>query len=270
MGELENRMRMYELDKKLPINIPIIVRIDGRGFTKLTRGMKEPYDEEFISMMNEIAIKVCRSVQHCRMAYIQSDEISFLIYQKNWDEEGWFSNKVEKMCSIISSMASSIATKWVIEKYPDKNPIVCFDARANVYPSKEVVNYFIWRQFDWERNSLFMLASTYYSAKELMYKKNEEQHEMIFNAGDNWNKYSTHIKRGRTCIKVKTNKYIDNEHFQGEVDRTIWVIDNDIPQFSKYKDYIFSKLNHDWDDVEAENIDYIDYDDIIAERELND
>lgn len=267
MGVLEDRLRCYEIDKRLPINMPIIVRIDGRAFTKFTRGMERPFDENFISMMNEIAIKVCSSVQNCRFAFIQSDEISFLLYQKNWEEDGWFSNKVEKICSVISSLASSIATRWCIENYPDKNPIVSFDARANVYPSKEVVNYFIWRQYDWERNSLFMVASSYYSPKELMYKKNFEQQEMIFQAGDNWNNYKTYLKRGRCCIKVRTRKFIQNKQFEGEVDRTMWVIDNEIPEFAKCKEYVFSKLDNDYDELNAQDFDYTDYDDIKTERE---
>jgi len=246
MKEFEARMRSYELSTFLPSNMPIIIRIDGRSFKKFTRGMERPFDEGFIEMMNEIAKEICRGIQFCRMAYLQSDEISFLVYQKDLDNTGWFNNKIEKMCSVISSKASSIATKWVMDNIPDKNPIVSFDARANVYPIKEVSNYFIWRQKDWERNSLFMVARSYYSSKELKYKKSFEQQDMVFKAGDNWDNYSTYLKRGRCCIKVRTTEFVKNEQFEGEVERSRWIIENEIPQFVKNRDFIMNKLDDDF------------------------
>ena len=224
MKEFEARMRSYELSNVLPRNMPIIIRVDGRTFKKFTRGMERPFDEKFIEMMNVVAMGICKDIQNCRMAYLQSDEINILVYQKDLDNIGWFANKVEKMCSIISSKASSIATKWVMENIPDKNPIVSFDVRVNVYPIEEVSNYFIWRQKDWERNSLYMVARSYYSSKELKYKKSADQQEMVFNAGDNWDKYATYLKRGRCCVKVRTSEFVKNDNFEGEVERSRWII----------------------------------------------
>ena len=244
MKEFETRMRSYEINTILPSNMPIIIRIDGRAFSRFTMGMDKPFDEKFIEMMNLVAQKVCEDIQGCKMAYIQSDEISFLVYQTNLDADNWFSNKIEKMCSIVSSKASSVATKWIIENIPDKNPIVCFDARANTYPMKEVANYFIWRQKDWERNSLFMVASSYFSAKALRNKNKSDQNDMIFSKGDNWNDYKTYLKRGRCCVKVKRNIFIENEKFTGEVERTYWEIDNEIPIFTQDRNYILTKLEN--------------------------
>lgn len=256
MKEFESRMRDYEINNLLPKNMPIIIRIDGRTFRRFTSGMDKPFDEKFIEMMNNIAIKLCKEIQHCRMAYIQSDEISFLVYQKNIDTDGWFSNKIEKMCSVISSKASSIATKYIMEYMPERlKYTISFDARVNVYPVKEVANYFIWRQKDWERNSLFMIASSYYSPKELMYKKKNDQHNMIHNAGDNWDRYPVYLKRGRCCVKIKTLEYIENDHFQGEVEKSRWIINNIIPEFTKDRNYILSKLAVDFDEVSHSGID---------------
>lgn len=233
----------------LPSNLPIIIRVDGRTFKKFTRGMERPFDLKFIEMMNEIAMGLCKDIQNCRMAYLQSDEINILVYQRDMDSMGWFGNKVEKMCSVISSKASSIATKWVMENMPDRNPIVSFDARVNVYPIKEVSNYFVWRQKDWERNSLYMVARSYYSSKELKYKKSPEQQEMVFQAGDNWDKYATFLKRGRCCVKIKTLELVKNDKFEGEVARSRWVIDNDIPIFTQNVGYILNKLDNDCNQV---------------------
>lgn len=238
---LEDRMRSYEKDMALTSNLPVIIRIDGRTFSRFTRGMDKPFDLNFIEMMNEIALGLCNDMQNCRLAYLQSDEISFLLYQRI-DSEAWFGNKVQKLCSIASSRASSIATRWVMENIPEKNPVVSFDARANIYPLKDVVNYFIWRQRDWERNSLFMVASSYYSAKKLNNKNKSDQNEMIFQKDDNWNNYPTSLKRGRCAIRETTVEFVENENFTGEVERSRWVIDNDIPIFTQDRDYIEERL----------------------------
>ena len=136
-----------------------------------------------------------------------------------------------------------------MENIPDKNPIVSFDVRVNVYPIEEVSNYFIWRQKDWERNSLYMVARSYYSSKELKYKKSADQQEMVFNAGDNWDKYATYLKRGRCCVKVRTSEFVKNDNFEGEVERSRWIIDNDIPIFTQNREYITDKLNDNYDQI---------------------
>ena len=47
---LEDRMRSYEMDNRLPPNMPVIIRIDGRAFSKFTRGMDKPFDQGFIGL----------------------------------------------------------------------------------------------------------------------------------------------------------------------------------------------------------------------------
>jgi len=71
-----------------------------------------------------------------------------------------------------------------------------FDSRVFIIPySEEVVNYFIWRQKDSERNSLSMLAQSYYSSKELDKKNCNEMQEMLFQKGINWNNVEIMLKR---------------------------------------------------------------------------
>ena len=196
---------------------------------------------EFIQMMNDIAINLCNDIQNCRLAYLQSDEISFLMYQR--PESGpWFGNKIQKLCSTTASRAASVATRWAATYRPEIKTTVSFDARANVYPLNDVVNYFVWRQQDWERNSLFMVASSYYSAKQLKNKGKSDQHDMIFQKGDNWNEYPTTLKRGRCIVKETFTEFVNNEHFAGDVERSRWVIDDDIPIFTKDRNYIEERL----------------------------
>lgn len=249
---LEDRMKYYEQGTcpLLPENIPVILRLDGRAFHTLTRGLEKPYDNNFIDFMNAIAITLCdNEIQNARMAYLQSDEISILIY-KGVMSGSWFKNDVQKMVSISASHASSFAIRYDRASKQIFSPHnIIFDSRVFLIPEKDVCNYFVWRQRDWERNSLHMLARKYYSQKQLNQKSCSDMHEMIFKQGANWNKLPIYLRRGRCVVptikKVHVTKEETKGNFEGEVDRTVWIVDNKIPIFTKDRNYINKFLEVD-------------------------
>lgn len=245
--ELEDRMKNYEKKYELSINIPVIIRIDGRAFHTLTRGMNKPFDETFINMMNIIGLGLCEEIQNCRLAYLQSDEINFLIYNRI-ESDTWFGNEIQKMSSISASLAAAIAAKYIAENFPEKSKAnIAFDSRAFLVPEKDVGNYFLWRQQDWERNSLQMLARKYYSQKHMQNKCREDMHDMLHDKGDNWNNLPTYLKRGRCIVKKEQKIMINNDHFQGEVLRNNWIVDLEIPIFTENMNYIFNRLKDNKD-----------------------
>ncbi len=234
---LGNRMKSYEQKHNLPSNIPVIIRIDGRAFHTLTRGMKKPFDLNFIIMMDAIGQELCKEIQGCRLAYLQSDEISFLVLN-NPEADTWFGNEIQKICSVSSSIASSIATTFLKEKIDKGLKFVSFDSRAFIIPKEDVVNYFIWRQKDWERNSLQMFSRSYFTQKELEGKKKEDMHDMLHNTGQNWNDLDTYLKRGRCVIKDET-KFFVNEDI---ITKNKWKLDHNIPIFTENREYINRRL----------------------------
>ena len=49
-----DRMKTYESQANnlsLIPNLPVIVRLDGKGFSKYTSGLNKPYDERFTQLM---------------------------------------------------------------------------------------------------------------------------------------------------------------------------------------------------------------------------
>jgi len=254
---LGDRMKSYEdvFRASLPIRMPVILRIDGKAFHSYTRGCKRPVDEGLVECMNDTAIELCKRVQGCQLAYVQSDEISLLVtnYQEV-DTQSWFDNNLLKMVSISAAIASVTFTMnsgkiWgedvfdtavgEIAAFPKMKPAY-FDSRAFVMPKEDVCNYFIWRQQDATRNSVQMLARTLYSHKQLEGKNNSELQELCFQKGHNWNNCPTPQKRGRCIVKTKTLKQGTNPK-TGEVfmaERSDWVVDNEIPIFSQDRDYI--------------------------------
>jgi len=237
MKDLADRMKKYEsvTKSRLIDNLPAILRIDGRAFHSLctsSRGFERPFDDEVISMMNEVAIRMCNEVQGVRLAYIQSDEISFLLYTP-WPSQSWFGGNIQKIVSIAAAYASATATWYCTRNHARmwKLPIQ-FDARTFQIPNAdETLNYFYWRQKDWERNSVSMLAQSLYSHRELLGKNKATLHDMIHDKGQNWADLPTHLKNGRCIKKFK------------ELDRSqSWLLDNEIPIFTQERDYILNTI----------------------------
>jgi len=247
---LGNRMKDYENVSRIYLTkkSPIIIRIDGKAFHTLTKKMNRPFDDDLIYAMQQTAIYLCKNVMGCKLAYIQSDEISLLLtdYEKI-ESQTWFGNNLQKMVSVAASMATmafnealygSLITEFIggtgerMEILADAvSKGAMFDARAFVLPKDEVCNYFIWRQQDAVRNSIQMVAQANFSSKELDGKSQRDCLEMLLNRGVDWNNYPTTKQRG-SCI-VKSYEFKNGEHL-----RSVWTVDENTPLFVEERRYI--------------------------------
>lgn len=231
----ENRTRY-----SLPRRTYTIIRLDGKSFHTFTRGMKKPYDEDLMDVMNETAKYLCENIQGCQMAYTQSDEISLLLTDfEKITTDAWFDGNIQKMVSVSASMATARFNNLMHRRHiVDMDELAFFDSRVFTIPDPiEVENYFVWRQKDAVRNSISMTAQSLYSHKELNGKSQSDMHQMIVEKGKNWNDMSEGFKRGRTIKKVRI---YDMETPSGIIDLgTGWKIDT--PDFLKNRE-IFKNL----------------------------
>jgi len=173
----------YELRARhyLARRTPVILRLDGRAFHQLTSGFDKPFDARFIQAMAMATKDVAAEAQGCKLAYIQSDEASFLLTDYDtFQTDAWFGYNVSKMVSIAASIMSlSFANALAISKAQ-------FDARAHNIPREEATNYFLWRALDWQRNSLQMYARAFFSHNQCHEKPMPVLHEMLYSIGKNW------------------------------------------------------------------------------------
>ena len=247
---LGDRMKQYEYDFSytVPRDMPIMMRLDGKAFHTYTRGLEKPFSQLIIDAMWETAMVLCSEIQNARLAYIQSDEITILIYPRRlFESEPWFGNKIQKMVSVSAGIASGVMS-LESNKIFSKPKRACFDSRVWVLPSHEVCNAFIWRQQDWTRNSVQMLARSLYSHSILHGKDNSELQEMCFKQGRNWNDLPLYLRRGACLVRKQYTAPSNSHPFRspdesGEPSiRYKWVVDKNIPIFSQDRNYIDKHL----------------------------
>lgn len=240
----ENPYRLY-----LPINFPVIIRLDGCHFHSFTRGFDKPFDKLFVGVMQSTLLDLCSQIPGCKFGYAQSDEISLLLTNNDtYKTQPWFDNNIQKITSVSASMCSVIfnanfgdnvdfllKTKQITEydyaKLQEKVDTAFFDSRVFVLPDYEVNNYFIWRQQDCTRNSILSVAQSLYSAKQIKGINTKAlQDKMLQEKDINWNDYPIPLKRGTGCVK--------KPYMSGEVVRNRWELDLNIPIFSQDVTYI--------------------------------
>lgn len=196
----EDRSKSY-----LTRRTPVILRIDGKAFHSYAKGFYFPFDQTLLDSFIYSTERIMKDIQGAKCAYIQSDEVSIFITDfDRLNTEAWFNYDVQKMTSVASSLFTAYFNHYMIKTNPDIGKIACFDARVFNLPKEEVVNYFIWRQKDWERNSISMLARFYYSHSECQGKSLKQLNDMIYEAGDNWNNLPIYWKRG---VFIEENIY---------------------------------------------------------------
>ena len=142
-------MKEYEqvTQTKLARRVPVIIRVDGKVFSTLTKGMSRPFDPTLMGCMEAAALALCEKIQGAAFAYVQSDEISVLLTDwDRYDTESWFDYRVQKIASVAASIATAAFNHRFQQMFAGtkhERKIAFFDARVSNYPRHEVVNYFV-------------------------------------------------------------------------------------------------------------------------------
>lgn len=155
----DKKMRKYEqsIDQTINQDSYMLARLDGKGFTKLTKEilqLKRPFDVKFRDCIIKTICYLMESDFEISYAYTESDEIS-LLFKKNTK---LFNRKVRKYNSILASLTSVKFSQLICAT-------AIFDCRIIPLPTLEdVQDYFLWRMEDSHRNSIY--AHCYYKLLE--------------------------------------------------------------------------------------------------------
>lgn len=248
--ELDKTLRQYETlhDTFVLPNIHMVVRLDGRGFTKKANDvwqLNRPFDDKFHHAMTTTTEYLMSVGFHVIYGYTQSDEISLLLHI----DDDTFNRKTRKIISLLAGEASGIFSLTM-------NAPASFDARICELPTTSLVkDYFSWQQEDAHRNGLnthcyWLLRKQGVSATDsatfLMHKSLSEKHELLFQHGINFNDLPNWQKRGVGFYWQETQK----EGFNPKTNQTTLttrkqlIMNDDLPIHDEYRQFIEQFIIH--------------------------
>ncbi|KAL0264303.1 tRNA-His guanylyltransferase [Diplodia seriata] len=139
-------------------NTWIVIRIDGRGFHKLTAkyGFEKPNDRRALELMNAAAVGVFKELPDLVLGYGISDEYSFIFHK----DCNLFERRAAKLITTVATTFTShyihLWPTYFADKPPLTPPMPSFDGRAVMYPSAQNLrDYMSWRQVDCHINNLY-------------------------------------------------------------------------------------------------------------------
>jgi tRNA(His) 5'-end guanylyltransferase len=249
---LTDRHKEYEnsYDFKITKKLPVIIRVDGKSFSRFTKNLEKPFCTELAEVMSSTMLQTATEMQGCVFGYHQSDEITFVLRNdQSLDSEPWFDNRIQKMSSIASSLVT-LNFNRNLSKY-NLNVVGdgLFDARVFPVPSiAEAVNNLIGRQKDGIRNAISQAArhelhtvlGRKTSLKLTEGKTTAQRKDLLFeHCGIDYDDYySSSFRHGIATYKVPS--IISTA--KGDVQRNKWVLNYNIPNFMEDKDFLYNIL----------------------------
>jgi tRNA(His) guanylyltransferase len=149
-------VKAFETDDRLLPNCWIVIRLDGRGFTRFTgaHGFTKPNDQKGLELMNRCAMALCQEFDDVMCAFGESDEYSFVLRPRST----LFGRRSSKLSTVFASTFTANYVYHWNDYFSDrkllKPPV--FDGRAVLYPSDQNMrDYLSWRQADTHINNLY-------------------------------------------------------------------------------------------------------------------
>ncbi|KAH8698817.1 putative tRNAHis guanylyltransferase [Talaromyces proteolyticus] len=208
-------VRSFEQSDSLLPETWIVVRIDGRGFHKLSDQyeFEKPNDRRALDLMNAAAVAVMKDLPDLSIAYGVSDEYSFVFHPSCQ----LFERRSAKLVTtVVSSFTAAYIMQWSSffpGKALDLAHLPTFDGRAVVYPSARILrDYMSWRQVDCHINNLFNTTfwalvlkgglTNIEAEKELSGTVSSDKNEILFRRfGINYNNEAEIFKKGSVAYR---------------------------------------------------------------------
>ncbi|KAH8432244.1 tRNA guanylyltransferase [Aspergillus melleus] len=235
-------VKAFEQPDVLLPNTWIVVRIDGRGFHKLTDryNFTKPNDRRALDLMNAAAVEVMKDLPDLCIAYGVSDEFSFVFHPTCQ----LFERRNGKLVTtIVSTFTAHYVYLWntYFPDTPLQSPhLPSFDGRAVVYPStRNLRDYMSWRQVDCHINNLYNTTfwtmvlqggmSNTDAEQELKGTVSADKNEILFKRfGINYNNEEDIYKKGSVVyrqyqledVKAKTSAEEEPAPVQEQVSKT--------------------------------------------------
>lgn len=242
MATLKERIELYQnlTDFRLLNRVPLIITINGRSFSKTTSLLDKPFCANFAECMYSVMAKLCMEIDGAVFAYYFNDEIVFVVKNdNNIDTNPWCDNKIQKICSITSSIASLHFNECAKNMELNLLNNSIFISNAFIVPSIiEATNTIIYKQ---QQNSYISIQfACFYellkkydklTIKEMLSGLSiDEKINLLKQESDiDFNKYHSVFRRGAACYRK--SKINDNTKSQ-------WVLNEDLPIFTQEQSFL--------------------------------
>lgn len=219
--EFGNRMKGYEKEftelRVEPSEI-LCVRLDGKGFSKFTKGFIKPFDDRMTKSMVQTA-EVLVKETNAQVAYTQSDEISLIYTLGDKASEHIFGGKTSKINSILAAMATAHFNRFIAENAPEvmsNKGLAYFDCRSFGVPNEvEASNVILWRNQDARKNSISCMMRWTCGHKAMHNMSGEQMKEFMLNEkGVDWAELPN---------KWKYGVFSKRETYEGEMEEQKWL-----------------------------------------------
>lgn len=224
LGDYMKQLEGEEAGRRAVVGKPLIARLDGRAFHTFTKGLTRPFDERLTLLMQETTQFLVEQT-NALIGYTQSDEITLIWYlpevsrRRGTDEPApqasqyLFDGRYQKMCSILSAMATGYFNKNLPGLIPEKLlSLPLFDARVWQVPKLSDARLaLLWRENDAIKNSISMVAQSHFSSSALEGVSGEKKKQMLREIGDPWEAYPSYCRRGSYFKRVSETVPLDAE-----------------------------------------------------------
>ncbi|KIK02938.1 hypothetical protein K443DRAFT_677102 [Laccaria amethystina LaAM-08-1] len=206
-------VRDFELPDPLLPGVFMVLRIDGHSFHRFSEkhNFAKPNDVRALQLMDHAAQDLMEEYPDIVLAFGESDEFSFLLRKST----SLYNRRQSKIVSTLTSLfTSSYVFHWSLY-FPD-TPLVyppSFDGRIVLYPrTKEVKDYFAWRQADTHINNLYNTTfwalvqqggqTTTEAHSTLRGTFAKDKHEILFSRfGINYNQLDARFRKGSVLVR---------------------------------------------------------------------
>jgi tRNA(His) 5'-end guanylyltransferase len=150
---LQQRMISYEdsTTTKIIGRIPVIIKIDGASFTRVTKNIRKPFCNRTMAMLNATMLSLLKQIDGAVFGYQYSDKIILVLRNdRGENEDPWFANDIQSMCSSSASKATYLfmTQLWEIDEPPNLEGCIEFKSKIFGVPNiNEVINYIIYKQY---------------------------------------------------------------------------------------------------------------------------
>lgn len=256
--DLSERQETYEkaYDHSIIARIPVVIKLNIRGYQKITRNTKKPYCHRMLKAMSYAAMETIKEIEGAVFGYIFNDEIIFILKNdQGIDTEPWFANKIQAISSVTSSLITYNFQDYIYNNnyIPNLSGPVIFKGLSFAVPNIiEISNYLIYRQnaclINAVNSAIFHELSKNFNKKEVLEIINEksisDRIEILKNECEiEVDDYPSSFLRGVALYKIP--KIIEDQGVQKTKHR--WSLDLSIPKFTEDTGFLFNIIMNGFD-----------------------